>query len=680
MEPFHEPEYFYGSRERSADFSSSSSFSSADHAVQGRSRQRRHHHSQRYAQQLDRDDSYTHYAWRHEASTRTRRPHHRRSSSSSSSTNSSHRDTYPLRSVNDNERDFLSAASDLPIHEETEITHENSNSDALQTDAERLLMKDYVELMWPTGSGLRERRIQQAVHHESLEVEVQEDGFGGGPSLGAAGAAVGTIHATTADVVPSALLWNPHPPPLAPAQSPPRPQQDSSAVADTFTSPLTAPPAAAVGPRMKEAELLADPRNRLLDLVISNTSASVTLGEIEQAMKWSTRYEPMYGPLQEYLQSYQSIFVVSPVDDRVRLRRLFSIRTWQQQRHTSHPRLGRRSGREAAARRSSSAADRRSGKPSLPSAEALAAHIGSVSYSCVGEHLCLAPLETVYRRRGYDTAMMHSVLHVTSENDFHLFLFSSGAVVWWGMDRKDHWMVEDDFLSQSSHISEGVEHRYTQSEIDALFPIWCSYEVDEQCSNMQIDSPLGIQPAAVKPALERLSKVLCFDHYLVPANEPARSLVMLTFSHSLGSSARVDYFEYVTKWSHRLILSIPPEFSGLLDYFSTQRQVAKLEGEIEVAQLAIQSIHDTPEVLWEVPWLQAFYNVAEQQNTAQSRLSWFASRSDTLLEQLSHIKARRYRLFMLGSDVFLIVILILDVMFMTSRLVAKMYFKVEEDY
>jgi uncharacterized Rmd1/YagE family protein len=486
-----------------------------------------------------------------------------------------------------------------------------------------------------------------------------------------------------------------------PGFSPLTPAQDTAAAASTSSlaaaTVLSTSPV--LQPRMKEAELLADPRNRLLDLVITNTAASVTLGEIEQAMQWSTRYEPMYGELREYLQSYQSIFVVSPVDDRVRLRRLFSIRTAEALRESrqsthslspQHPqrssrsRLSRRSGRDAASavmqqRSASGVTDRRSGKPNLPSAEALASHIGSVSYSCVGEHLHLDVLETVYRRRGYDSAMMHTVLHVTSESDFHLFVFSSGAVVWWGMDRKDHWMVEDDFLSESTHIVEGVEHRYVQSEIDALFPIWCSYEVDERCDDLQIVSLLGIQPSAVKPALERLSKVLCFDHYLVPANEPARSLVMLTFSHSLGRSARVDYFEYVTKWSHRHVLSIPAEFSGLLDYFSTKRRIAKLEGEVEVAQLAIQSIRDTPEVLWEVPWLQAYYDMVEQQNTIQSRLSWFVSRSDTLLEQLSHIKVRRHCLFMLGSDVFLIVILILDVMFMTSRLVAKMYFKVDED-
>ncbi|GET90827.1 hypothetical protein, conserved [Leishmania tarentolae] len=444
------------------------------------------------------------------------------------------------------------------------------------------------------------------------------------------------------------------------------------------TPPLLLPP------RMQETEMPADPRTRLLDLVITNTTASITLAEMEQEMQWNAQYAATYGELREYLQSYQSIFVVSPVDDRVRLRRLFSIRTnglaRESRRSTQHSsplssrqRHGRRSGRDAAYR-AQSAADRRTGKPSLPSAEALAAHIGSVSYSCIAERLDLDALETVYHRRGYKTEIAHSVLHVSSESCFDLFLFSNGAVVWWGMERKNHWMVDDDFLSASNHLLEGVVHRYLQADIEALFPIWCSYELDEQCELAQVPSTLGFRPLAVEPALDRLAKVLCFDHYLVPAREPLRSLVMLAFSHSLCRSAGVDYFEHVTKWSHRHILSTPAEFTGLLDYYSTKRRISRLEGEIAVAQLAIQSAHDIPEVLWEEPWLQGYYDLAEQQNTTESRLSWFTSRSDTLLEQLSHIKGRRYCLFMLGSDVFLIVLLMLDVIFMTSRLVAKMYF------
>ncbi|CAJ1991015.1 Uncharacterised ACR YagE family COG1723 [Leishmania donovani] len=513
---------------------------------------------------------------------------------------------------------------------------------------------------WPQSRRFLESRILQTA---DMQAEDMISGDGGSQH----------IEDDSVSVTPSTSAPSPAPrsaaatgaPPLAP-----RPLTD--------TSPLL------LRPRMQETEMPADPRTRLLDLVITNTTASITLAEMEQEMNWNAQYAATYGPLKEYLQSYQSIFVVSPVDDRVRLRRLFSIRTnalaREVRRSTPHSsslssrqRHGRRTGRDAA-HRSQSAADRRTGKPSLPSAEALAAHIGSVSYSCIAERLDLDALETVYHRRGYKTEIAHAVLHVSSENCFDLFLFSNGAVVWWGMDRKNHWMVDDDFLSASNHLLEGVVHRYPQAEIDALFPIWCSYELDEQCEVVQTPSTLGFQPLAVEPALDRLAKVLCFDHYLVPASEPARSLVMLTFSHSLGRSAGVDYFEYVTKWSHRHILSTPAEFTGLLDYYSTKRRIARLEGEIAVAQLAIQSAHDIPDVLWEAPWLQGYYDLAEQQNTTESRLSWFNSRSDTLLEQLSHIKGRRYRLFMLGSDVFLIVLLILDVIFMTSRLVAKMYF------
>ncbi|KAG5472441.1 hypothetical protein LSCM1_03840 [Leishmania martiniquensis] len=551
-----------------------------------------------------------------------------------------------------------SPTRDYPFDIDSERSADMAEDRGVVTD-------EYLVPPWPHGSRLLERRILQAV-------DMQPEEFSRGRSRGQ--------HTESHNVTVS--------------QSTPDSSPLSRGPVTTGAPPLVPPPLTDTSPlllrpRMQEAEMPADPRTRLLDLVITNTNASVTLTEMEQEMHWNAQYAATYGPLKEYLQSYQSIFVVSPVDDRVRLRRLFSIRTKalarevrrSSQRSTSlalRQRHGRRTSRDAA-HRSQSAADRRTGKPSLPSAEALAAHIGSISYSCVAEHLDLDALETVYHRRGYKTEVAHGVLHVSSANCFDLFLFSNGAVVWWGMDRKNHWMVDDDFLSAANHLMEGVEHRYTQSEIDALFPIWCSYEMDEQCELLRAPSPLRFQPVEVEPALDRLAKVLCFDHYLVPNTEPARSLVMLTFSHSLGRSAAVDYFEYVTKWSHRHILSIPAVITGLLDYYSTKRHIARLEGEIAVAQLAIQTIHDIPDVLWEEPWLQGYYDLAEQQNTTESRLSWFTSRSDTLLEQLSHIKGRRYRLFMLGSDVFLIVLLILDVIFMTSRLVAKMYFKLDNE-
>ncbi|KAG5498718.1 hypothetical protein JKF63_03006 [Porcisia hertigi] len=444
---------------------------------------------------------------------------------------------------------------------------------------------------------------------------------------------------------------------------------------------------------MQESEMPADPRTRLLGLVMANATAGITLAEMQQQMNWNAEYAATYGPLLEYLQSYQSIFVVSPVDDRVRLRRPFHVHTTARSQNDrrpayaassrvspwpAHQRHGRRTDRYVG-HPLPSVGERRSGKLFLSSAEALAAQIGSVSYSCVAERLNLGALEAVYHRRGYKTEIVHSVLHVSSEHVFDLFLFSNGTVVWWGMDRKDHWIVDDDFLSPTNRLLEGVEHRHAQAEIDALFPIWCSYELDTPSHAMSASSPLGLSPLEIGPAVDRLAKALCFDHYLVPISDPLHSLVMLTFSHSLGRSARVHYFEFVTKALHDDIMSIPAEFSGLVEYYSTKRRIARIEGELAEERLAIQSIHDTPDVLWEAPWLQGYYDMAEKQNTTESRLLWLTSRCDTLLEQLIHIKGRRHRLFMLGSDVFLIVLLLLDVLFMTSRLVSKLYFKVESE-
>lgn len=415
-----------------------------------------------------------------------------------------------------------------------------------------------------------------------------------------------------------------------------------------------------------------DPRNRILGLILDSPFFGLAMSEIERLMEWAAVYKVTYGSLEEYLHSYQSIFVISPLDDEVRLRRNF---TKQLITDAHRSKAGGSVSNSYPRRRMSSS---RTLKTSMPNAETLAAHIGSVSYSCVADEFDLDVLETVYRRRGYQVRLLYEVLHVFCADKFDLFAFPSGVVVWWGMNRQHHWMVEDDFLNPSTYLADAMQRRYTQTAIESLFPIWCSFETDEQYGALGSSTSLGMRSTSVEAALERFAKVLCFDHYLIPSREPERGLVMLTFSHSLGRSARVDYFEFVTQSSHRHVLSISDQLRGLLDYFSTKRQISKMEGELQVAQLAIQTIKDTPEVLWEMPWLNAYYEMTDEQNCANQRLTFFVSRSDALLQQLSHIKARRHRLFMLGSDVFLIVLLILDVLFMTSRLVVKMYFKVEE--
>lgn len=385
-----------------------------------------------------------------------------------------------------------------------------------------------------------------------------------------------------------------------------------------------------------------DPRNFIINMIIDSSTGSVEVQDIFRHLKWEKNYAKTWGAVTEYLQGYHSVFVLSPIDDRVTLCRpvISSLRKREFKRNKSKKRTEE---------------------------ELISAHIGSISCSCVAERIVLEELQSVYRRRGYLTDIKYGVLHVSAKHVFDLFAFENGFIVWWGMNRRHHWMIEDDFFSPKSPASQALRSSFAMSDVRELFPDWSSYEVDDSYFPLKVD----------EKASERFSKMLCFDHYRIPSVEPDRSDVMLTVSFCLGRSACIDYYEHVTQTLHQQVLSIPHEFSGLMEYFSTQKVVRSLQGELQVTQLALTTLKDTPNFLWEMPWLQVFYALTELQRSSEHRTSWFCARGDALLQSLSSTKNRRHRLFMLGSDVFLIAILIIDVFFMTARLIVKLFFKLE---
>lgn len=387
-----------------------------------------------------------------------------------------------------------------------------------------------------------------------------------------------------------------------------------------------------------------DPRNFIINMIIDSSTGSVEVQDIFRHLKWDKNYEKTCGAVTEYLQGYHSVFVLSPIDDRVTLCRpvISSLRKRELKRNNIKKRTEE---------------------------ELISAHIGSISCSCVAERIVLEELQSVYRRRGYLTDIKYGVLHVSAKHVFDLFAFENGFIVWWGMNRRHHWMVEDDFFSPKSPAFQTLRSPFDMSDIRELFPDWSSYEVDDSYFPLKVD----------EQASERFSKMLCFDHYRIPSVEPDRSDVMLTVSFCLGRSACIDYYEHVTQTLHQQVLSIPHEFSGLMEYFSTQKIVRSLQGELQVTQLALTTLKDTPNFLWEMPWLQVFYTLTELQRSSEHRTAWFCARGDALLQSLSSTKNRRHRLFMLGSDVFLIIILIIDVFFMTARLIVKLFFKLQDE-
>ncbi|KAG8346094.1 hypothetical protein TRVL_03078 [Trypanosoma vivax] len=395
-----------------------------------------------------------------------------------------------------------------------------------------------------------------------------------------------------------------------------------------------------VAERMKY-EAPEDPRNYIINILVNSVPGTVTLQTIHDALQWDERFAEANGTVLDYLVGYQSIFAVSPLDDRVTMRQPLqkvSRRRMHQDQWGYH---------------------------------ALSSRVGSVSCSYVAYAFDLEAMAVIYKRRGYTATIIYDALHVSSFHIFDLFLFPNGVVVWWGMNRCDHWLVEDDFLSPcQSFVGEGVRERHSQKNIDELYPFWRSYELDENCDMSTVGSR--------KEALERFSTNLCFDHYLIPSAEPLRSQVMLTVSEAMGRNAVVDFFDSMTQKSQKEVLSIPSEISGFFDYFSARRQIARLEGELHLAIMTITALADTPDFLWEMAWLYDYHELAVRQNSSEQLFSWFIAKSDALLQQLANIKTRRHRLFMLGSDVALILLLMVDVVFIMSLLVLKLYFPIEE--
>lgn len=389
----------------------------------------------------------------------------------------------------------------------------------------------------------------------------------------------------------------------------------------------------------------SDPRNMIESLIIESGQMSVDLSDIKQQLNWTEVFEEFYGSLDEFLLSYQSIFVVSPVADSVALRN---------------------QGLDVTTRRSTKPKKR----------QQLSHSIGSVSYSSIAESFNLDGLEPLYRNRGYRVQRIgEEVLHVSSHGILDLFILFNGVVVWWGMDRTDHWVVDDDFFEDSSLVcSRFANERHWQKDIWELFPNWCTYEFDK---HSVVDIPS--QHVESQETLNRFSEKLCFDHYLIPIDEPLRTQVMVVVSFSLARAAKVDYLEHVTSATQRAVLAIPVEPKSLIDHFSARKRIAQLEGELRVTQMTITSLHETPDILWEMPWLRGYFVLAENQTSVQPRREWFMARSDALFQKLQSIQGRRHRLFMMSSDVFLIVLLVLDVVAMLMRLSVKMFFPKDSD-
>jgi len=220
----------------------------------------------------------------------------------------------------------------------------------------------------------------------------------------------------------------------APILPPPSPMPVPSPTADGAPAPIPAGD---------------DPLKRIVQFLLSVDGARAHIDSIAAALDWDRVYESGFGDLREFLELHSSLLVVSPVGGMV---------TFRDAAKFTGSRRVTRANREAILSYSAS--------------------IGHVSCTSVAKRIKLAELRTVYHRRGLEAKIVDdAILHVAYAGAFDLFVFEEGAVVWWGANRSDHWVVEADFVAHNHVTAHALIERHDSVDINALYPIWWTYSV-----------------------------------------------------------------------------------------------------------------------------------------------------------------------------------------------------------
>ena len=403
------------------------------------------------------------------------------------------------------------------------------------------------------------------------------------------------------------------------------------------------------------------PLNAIVSFLITAPSGT-RVPDLSIGIGWVDNYEEDYGDLAEFVATYQTLFTLSPTTDQIVLK-------MYQERPTNKPVKGSSSGptlSQANYAGVSRDSFRRPGRPgALPPMYRGLRHLGSVGYSSVGEALDVELLDTVYRRRGMQTRVIaKEVVQVSDRNDFTLFAFDNGAIVWWGNDRADHWIVENDFYKMSSEaIRAAIKEPHYPHEIDALFPVWCSFTLKKY----------GAAANQTDNIAAKFEKDLAVDHFAIPADEEdSIEDFKLAISNALADAAKLDYYEHTLALMAKQANNLR-EVPQSVPLLYSSKPGRKHQGELALNRVLLQDI-DESVFLWEHPWLKSFRDMTREQFSILQRLEYCDARFEAMTESLTLQDSTQHRLFMIKSEWILIAILAADMLLMLFRLIVTLYF------
>eukprot|EP00760_Papus_ankaliazontas_P002433 PhM_4_TR109/c0_g1_i1/m.3426 len=349
-------------------------------------------------------------------------------------------------------------------------------------------------------------------------------------------------------------------------------------------------------------------------LYLNHVRGSCTLDEMQEALRWERQYEPLWGTIDRFITRHEEHFDYDPMTWTVSIK------------HHAVGVLKPTDSRRLPASRTT----QRKKAPLFR---------GKVAAICVSNGMDLEHFQKVYRRLDYSSIITNGVLHVTnikstfgtfasdSTPRFDLFVFSFGAVVWWGTDTTMFRTVERDFMRGMYTTSRAMKEPYAARLTEKLFPAWGTFEV------VNDDSPNLVSS-------EKFVRNLHQNHYLLQGEGMGYKQ---TVGYVLAQSAKLDVLENLIDDLVASCAHLPEDMRDRKTTRITAKQTASLQGTLFKYRLMLKSdseLLDEPDLLWDYPWFQVLYESLRDDHSIIPRVEFLDNKLSTVQEVLDVVSCQ----------------------------------------
>lgn len=265
----------------------------------------------------------------------------------------------------------------------------------------------------------------------------------------------------------------------------------------------------------------------------------------------------------------------------------------------------------------------------------------SCFYFCTAESYRIDELARFLRENNWDPKFYGDVIYIRcGEVDREVFIFSYGALCFWGMDSS----MQENILELLKPFENGVLSRSFSDR--CLYTYGDEIGIDEEKDSVTLDSP--------------------------------DDLIKLSFSYGFTQSVKLQSFEHVVDETIQSTRHIPQELATHGKISLSGRKISQQIGELFIIRSSMTlhcDILDLPEFFWRLPRYEPYYHMCSGYMDITARLDVLNRRLDVihelygvLSEELKHQKSIRLELYV-------VILIIAEVVLSGFHLFSKLLFE-----